>query len=96
MPSSARISASELCKTEEGRRAVQSAIDDYAPYLPHFFGAAGSKNNELYRKFALKERKNEEMRADFLERARAVTESLGLRFAGPPDLTRGPGPGRPW
>jgi ring-1,2-phenylacetyl-CoA epoxidase subunit PaaA len=71
---------SELCKTEEGRRAVQSAIDDYAPYLPHFFGAAGSKNNELYRKYALKERKNEEMRADFLERARAVTESLGLRF----------------
>src|SRR5687767_1310040 len=71
---------SELCKTEEGQRAVQSAIDDYAPYLPHFFGAAGSKNNELYRKYGLKERKNEEMRADFLNRARSVVESLGLRF----------------
>jgi ring-1,2-phenylacetyl-CoA epoxidase subunit PaaA len=70
----------ELCKTEEGKRAVQGAIDDYAPYLPQFFGAAGSKNNEIYRKYGLKERKNEQMREDFLERARTVTESLGLRF----------------
>ena len=70
----------ELCKTEEGRREVQSAIDAYAPYLPKFFGAAGSKNNELYRKYGLKERTNEQMREDFLARARAVVESLGLRF----------------
>jgi len=70
----------ELCKTEEGKRAVQQAIDDYAPYLPQFFGAAGSKNNETYRKYGLKERKNEEMRADFLNRARAVVEALGLRL----------------
>jgi len=70
----------ELCKTDEGRRDVQKAIEEYAPYLPQFFGAAGSKNNETYRKFGLKERRNEEMRADFLERARTVVESLGLRF----------------
>jgi 1,2-phenylacetyl-CoA epoxidase catalytic subunit len=59
---------------------VQQAIDDYAPSLPQFFGGTGSKNNETYRKFALKERKNEEMREDFLGRARAAVESLGLRF----------------
>jgi ring-1,2-phenylacetyl-CoA epoxidase subunit PaaA len=70
----------ELCKTDDGRREVQQAIDDYAPYLPQFFGGAGSKNNEIYRKYGLKERKNEEMREDFLNRARAVVESLGLRF----------------
>jgi len=70
----------ELCKTEEGRRAVQQAIDDYAPSMPQFFGATGSKNNETYRKFALKERRNEQMREDFLERARAVVESLDLTF----------------
>ncbi|HEY6725878.1 MAG TPA: Phenylacetic acid catabolic protein [Polyangiaceae bacterium] len=74
----------ELCKTEEGKREVQQAIDDYVPYLPLFFGASGSKNNETYRQFGLKERKNEEMRTDFLTRARSVVESLGLRF---PDLT---------
>jgi ring-1,2-phenylacetyl-CoA epoxidase subunit PaaA len=71
---------SELCTTEEGRREVQQAIDDYAPYLPMFFGAAGSKNNEMYRKFGLKLRKNEEMREDFLNRAQAVVASLGLRL----------------
>ncbi len=70
----------ELCKTEDGRRDVQQAIDDYAPYLPQFFGASGSKNNETYRKYGLKERRNEEMRADFLNRARAVVEALDLRF----------------
>jgi len=70
----------ELCKTDEGRREVQKAIDDYAPYLPQFFGGAGSKNNETYRKYGLKERKNEEMREDFLNRARSIVESLGLRF----------------
>jgi len=70
----------ELCKTEEGRREVQQAIDDYSPYLPRFFGASGSKNNEMFRRYGLKERKNEEMRDDFLNRARAVVESLGLRF----------------
>jgi len=72
---------SELCKTEAGRQEVQAAIDDYAPYLPKFFGAAGSKNNETYRKFGLKERTNEQMREDFMARARAVVESLGLRFS---------------
>jgi len=70
----------ELCKTEDGRREVQQAIDDYTPYLPQFFGAAVSKNNETYRKYGLKERTNAEMREDFLNRARAVVESLGLRF----------------
>ena len=73
----------ELCKTDAGRRDVQQAIDDYAPYLPQFFGASGSKNNETYRKFGLKERRNEEMREDFLRRGQSVVESLGLRF---PDL----------
>lgn len=70
----------ELCETDAGRREVQRAIDDYAAYLPGFFGASGSKNNQLFRKYGLKERKNEEMREDFLKRARAVVESLGLRF----------------
>jgi ring-1,2-phenylacetyl-CoA epoxidase subunit PaaA len=70
----------ELCKTADGRRDVQQAIDDYAPYLPQFFGASGSKNNEAYRKYGLKERRNEEMRADFLNRARNVVEALDLRF----------------
>ena len=36
----------ELVRTDDGRRAVQDAIDRYFPLLPGFFGASGSKNNE--------------------------------------------------
>jgi ring-1,2-phenylacetyl-CoA epoxidase subunit PaaA len=70
----------ELCRTEEGRRDVQAAIDSYFAYLPGFFGKAGSKNNEAFRRFSLKQRTNEDMRADYLGRARTVIEALGLRM----------------
>src|SRR5579872_6255511 len=64
----------ELCQTPEGRAKVQDAINRYYPYLPAFFGKSGSKNNELYRAFGIKQRSNEEMRADYVERARALVE----------------------
>jgi ring-1,2-phenylacetyl-CoA epoxidase subunit PaaA len=64
----------ELCATDEGRKRVQDAIDRYFPMLPAFFGKSGSKNNEAFRRFGLKQRTNEAMRADYLERARALVE----------------------
>ena len=71
----------ELCKTPEGRARVQDAIDRYFPMLPAFFGKTGSKNNELYRKYGIKQRPNEEMRADYLARTRALVEDhLKLRL----------------
>ena len=49
--------------------------------LPAFFGKTGSKNNELYRKYGIKQRPNEEMRADYLARTRALVEDhLKLRL----------------
>ena len=59
----------DLCQTEDGRRAVQDAIDRIFPSLPAFFGRAKSKNNEIFRKWGIKERTNEAMRADYIERA---------------------------
>ena len=64
----------ELCRTDEGRVHVQDAINRYFPMLPAFFGKSGSKNNEMFRRFGIKQRSNEDMRADFLERARALVE----------------------
>lgn len=64
----------ELCQTPEGRAHVQDAINRYFPMLPAFFGKSGSKNNELFRRFGIKQRPNEDMRADFLARARALVE----------------------
>lgn len=71
----------ELCETEEGRRDVQDAINRYFPMLPAFFGRSGSKNNEIYRKWGIKQHTNENMRADYLRRAKAlVVDELGLEL----------------
>ncbi len=64
----------ELIQTEEGRKAVQDAINRYFPILPKFFGRAGSKNNEIYRKWGIKQRTNEDMLADYINRARELVE----------------------
>jgi ring-1,2-phenylacetyl-CoA epoxidase subunit PaaA len=69
----------ELCRTPEGRARVQQAIDRIFPGLPAFFGRSESRNNELYRAFGIKQRSNDAMRADYIERARALVEQeLGL------------------
>lgn len=68
----------ELCKTAAGKQAVQDAIDRYFPMLPAFFGSDDSANNAKFRQFGIKQRKNEEMRADYLKRAKALVEELGL------------------
>jgi ring-1,2-phenylacetyl-CoA epoxidase subunit PaaA len=71
----------DLIQGEDGRRKVQDAIDRYFPMLPAFFGADRSKNNETFRRLGLKQRTNEEMRADFLQRAKMLVEGkLGLKL----------------
>lgn len=70
----------DLVKDPAARAAVQEAIDSFYPHAPMFFGSANSKNNEIFRRFGIKLRKNEEMRADYIGRARDVVESLGLRL----------------
>lgn len=69
----------ELCQTKEGRREVQEAINQYFPLLPPFFGSSKSKNNEIYMRWGIKQRANDDMRADFVRRARKLVEDeLGL------------------
>ncbi|MGB0572845.1 MAG: Phenylacetic acid catabolic protein [Alphaproteobacteria bacterium] len=71
----------ELIQTDEGRKAVQDAIKRYFPILPKFFGRAGSKNNEIYRKWGIKQRTNEDMLADYINRARELVEGeLNLKL----------------
>ena len=69
----------ELCQTEEGQRQVQEAINQYFPLLPPFFGSSKSRNNEIYMRWGIKQRANDDMRADFVRRARKLVEDeLGL------------------
>jgi ring-1,2-phenylacetyl-CoA epoxidase subunit PaaA len=74
----------ELCETEEGRAAVQDAINRYYPVLPMFFGRPKSKNNEIFRKWGIKQRTNEDMLAAYVNRAQTLVEELGLTL---PDLS---------
>ena len=60
---------------------VQDAINRYFPLTPAFFGASNSKNNEMFRKWHLKQRTNDEMRNDFLGRVTELVEKdFGLRL----------------
>ena len=60
---------------QAGRGAeVQDAIERYLPITPAFFGASESKNNEMFRRWGLKQRTNDEMRADFLARVTELVE----------------------
>jgi ring-1,2-phenylacetyl-CoA epoxidase subunit PaaA len=68
----------DLVETEEGRRRVQQAVNGFYPEAPRFFGASESKNNELYRKYGIKLRSNQDMRADYMARARSTVEPLGI------------------
>jgi ring-1,2-phenylacetyl-CoA epoxidase subunit PaaA len=76
----------DLCQTDAGRAKIQAAIDNYYPYLPAFFGRAKSRNNARYRHWGIKQRTNEEMRADFVARARALVEGhLKLKLPAVPE-----------
>lgn len=70
----------DICATEEGRKTIQKGINLIYPHMPYFFGRAKSRNNEIYRKWGLKKRTNEEMRADYMVRAKATVEKLGLEL----------------
>lgn len=70
----------DLVETAQGRARVQQAVDGFYPEVPKFFGASGSKNNDIFRKYGLKLRSNEEMRADYMARAKNTVEPLGIRL----------------
>ena len=72
------VSVGELVKTPEGKARLQAAVNEYWPYLPKFFGGSKSKNNEIFRKWKIKQRTNDEMREDFIKRATEVAAKYGL------------------
>jgi len=68
----------DICKREGGMELIQGHINAIFPLLPSFFGRSHSRNNEIYRKWGIKKCSNEEMRANYLERANVVVTKLGL------------------
>ena len=68
----------DLVESPEGRAKVQRAVNGFYPEAPKFFGASASRNNELFRRFGLKLRTNEDMRADYMARAKSTVTPLGI------------------
>lgn len=68
----------ELVKDPVAKAKLQAAVDRVFPFIPSFFGRSGSKNNQMYRDLGIKLRTNEDMRADYLARAKAACDLVGL------------------
>ena len=72
--------SAELVKTPDGKARLQAAVNEYYPYLPSFFGGSKSRNNEIFRKWKIKQRTNDEMRQDFITLASEVAAKYGLNL----------------
>lgn len=60
---------------------LQRYVDLLFPEMAKFFGGADSKNNAIYRKWGIKKRTNEDMRADYIRRCRELVEGrFGLKL----------------
>lgn len=59
---------------------IQEVFDRLFPLALDFFGAANSKNNELFQKWGLKKRTNTEMRAEYIREIRAFAQKFGLKM----------------
>ncbi len=70
----------ELTATSEGKTRLQAAVDAVFPTMPAFFGSPRSRNNEIFRRWGIKQRTNEDMRADYIRRAHDAAASIGLRL----------------
>ena len=68
----------ELVKTPEGKKRLQIAVNHLFPQVLTFFGGAKSRNNEIFRKWGIKLRTNEEMRLDYAKRATEAAAKIGL------------------
>ena len=68
-------------RSRGGKAMLQRYVNQLFPEMPKFFGGADSKNNAIYRKWGIKKRTNEEMRDDYIRRARELVEgTLGLKL----------------
>jgi ring-1,2-phenylacetyl-CoA epoxidase subunit PaaA len=82
----------ELAADPAARPLVAEAVDRLVPFTLPFFGRSVSANNELFRRWGIKSRTNDDSRAAFVRRSRRFVEhELGLPFP-EVDLHWGGGP----
>jgi len=71
----------ELVLQPSQRPAVQDAVDELVRFTLPFFGRSRSANNEAFRRWGIKQRTNDQARAEFIERSRSfVVHDVGLTY----------------
>lgn len=76
----------EMCediveKDASKKALLQRYVNQLFPEMTKFFGGSDSKNNAIYRKWGIKKRTNEEMRTDYIRRAKELIEGrFGLKL----------------
>jgi len=76
----------EMCediveKDASKKALLQRYVNQLFPEMTKFFGGSDSKNNAIYRKWGIKKRTNEEMRTDYIRRAKELVEGrFGLKL----------------
>lgn len=73
----------KLCKTPEGKAAVQKSLDKMYPRCLDMFGVTGSRRSEQYLKWGIKKRTNEEARNQYREEALKTIDQFGLQEPDP-------------
>jgi 1,2-phenylacetyl-CoA epoxidase catalytic subunit len=69
----------EICKTAEGKSAVQARLAKWWPAALDMFGRSDSKNAPAYVKWGIKSHTNEELRVKYIAEAIPEIEKLGLQ-----------------
>jgi len=80
------LKVAELCKTEEGKKEAQEALDRWYPVALDMFGKSESRRSERYLKWGLKRRTNAEARKQYIAEVNPLIEKLGLKL---PDEEKG-------
>ncbi len=76
-----RAHARELAADSSARPLLQQAVDDLVRFSVPFFGRSVSANNEAFRQWGVKQRTNDEARAQWARECRHfVEDELDLRF----------------
>lgn len=71
--------ARDLCKTPAGKKACQEGLEKWWPAVLDMFGRSKSKNSDIYVKWGIKARSNEELRQDYIRDTVPILESLDLK-----------------
>ncbi len=79
------VRTKELARQPARRAEVQEAVNALVTFSLPFFGRSRSSNNDAFRRWGIKNRTNDQARAEFIERTRAfVVDDAGLEY---PDVS---------